>query len=107
MNKALLDRLRTLEYSFGKKRVPHGMDEVYESFVQLGLGEIVPGNDIPSMLRFERGIAWAYRQMMVEFDSGVREPKHDWERGILHRYRERLAAGEIRDFDFSEEDGIW
>lgn len=107
MNKTLLDRLRTLEFSIGKKRVPRGMTEAYEQMVRLGLGEEEPEADTPTGLRFLRGIAWYYRRMMVDMDTGRLEPKDDWERSILVRYRERLAAGAISDFDFSDEDGIW
>jgi hypothetical protein len=106
MKETLKDRLRRLEFSIGPNRAPQGMDEAYEHMMQLGLG-LSPDSDAPAGLRFQRGIAWYYRKMMTDFDSGAREPKDDWERGILERYRVRLAAGEIREFDFAEEDGIW
>ncbi|PRY03802.1 hypothetical protein [Paraburkholderia sp. BL25I1N1] len=107
MKRELMDRLRRLEFSMGPRRVPHGMDEAYEHMVRLGLGEDVPDSDTEAGMRFQRGIAWYYRKLMIDFDGGVREPKDDWERGIMERYRVRLAAGAIREFEFAEEDGIW
>jgi hypothetical protein len=107
MNKKLMDRLRTLEFRMRRKRVPQGMAQAYENMVRLGLGEEEPEADTPTGLGFLRGIAWLYRRMMIDLDSGKREPKDDWERSILVRYRERLVAGLIRDFEFSDEDGLW
>lgn len=92
----LQDRITRLEFSIGNGRVPVGMTEMYERWVQLGLGEIEPKTD-------ETGIAWFYRRVMGQLHDGKHAPANESEADMLARYRGRLARGLIRPFDFPGE----
>jgi len=97
MRQDLKKRLAEVEFKLKQRLHPGSVGALYESFVQLGLGDLAIKDS------FDQSIALQYRAIMVALDIEGSVVAGDFEQDMLDRYRARRDAGTLVDIEMRDD----